>query len=83
VLQISVERGAPGQRPANRQCALRRHSRLDVVADPLAGTVVVPGEGETLGISRQRKWAAAKRGVELLKRWLLDRGSRNLVYPAG
>jgi hypothetical protein len=53
-----------------------------VVDDPLAGTVVVPGEGETFGISRQRKWAAPKRGVEPLKRWLSDRGSRNLVYAA-
>lgn len=75
-------RGLPLGGPVVSACLER--ASLDVaggrVDDPLAATVVVPGQGEVFGISRQRKWAAPRAGVPALKAWLEARGSRNIVY---
>lgn len=55
--------------------------RGGVVDDPVAGSVVVPGQGEAFGVSRQRKWAVAAGDADAVRAWLRRRSSRNLVYP--
>ena len=50
------------------------------IDDPLARDLPVPGPAQRFSLSRQRKWSAASDDTKDLKRWLADRGSRNLVY---
>jgi hypothetical protein len=53
------------------------HGHLD---DPIPRSVTVPAAGVDFGLSMQRKWAASKADLPMLRAWLAARGSRNLVY---
>ncbi|MBT3218273.1 MAG: hypothetical protein HN348_04225 [Proteobacteria bacterium] len=50
------------------------------VDDPLGQSFTVPAADVDFGLSWQRKWAAAKVDLPMLKKWLKSVGSRNLVY---
>lgn len=50
------------------------------VDDPLGRSFTVPAAKVDFGLSWQRKWAAARADLPILKGWLKSVGSRNLVY---